>query len=102
MSLTPEQIENWRVALQAFLGPYALIMPEDQIEQMKERFQSKVNALDAHYREQMEELPFSEGDTVRVKYKGKAKVLSIGPTESKVKWSWGGQAFVHNSQIEEL
>lgn len=102
MSLTPEQIENWRFALQYFLGPYALIMPEEQIEQMKDRFQSKVDALNTHYTEKVEELPFSEGDTVRVKHKGKAKILHVGLSQSRVKWSWGGQAFVNNSQIEEL
>jgi hypothetical protein len=38
--LTPEQIKNWRKTLCTMFGPYALIMPEDQINAIRNKMQS--------------------------------------------------------------
>jgi hypothetical protein len=51
MTLTPEQIEHWRSVLIIMplppfnlpLGAYALIMPEEQIEQVVDRLQEILN-----------------------------------------------------------
>lgn len=43
--MTDKQIENWRNVLVSYLGPYALIMPKEQVEQAKNRFQEKLDAL---------------------------------------------------------
>lgn len=37
--LTPEQIKNWRTALIGVLGPYALIMPDADIQRYRDRMQ---------------------------------------------------------------
>lgn len=42
-TLTPEQVKNWRNILCGMLGPYALIMSEEQIEKFRDTFQDKVN-----------------------------------------------------------
>lgn len=39
VSLTPEQVENWRRALCGILGPYALVMPVAAVQRMRDRFQ---------------------------------------------------------------
>lgn len=41
--MTPEQIENWRRALCGMLGPYALIMPIEDIYKMRDKIQEYVN-----------------------------------------------------------
>ena len=46
MNLTPEQIRNWRNVLSTQLGPYAFIMPVEQIEKFRDRLQGHVNQLD--------------------------------------------------------
>ena len=38
-ALTPEQIENWRQALLPMLGPYARIMPAEQIKRYRDKMQ---------------------------------------------------------------
>lgn len=38
--LTPEQIENWRKVLLRQIGPYALIMPVEDIRRYREMFQA--------------------------------------------------------------
>lgn len=43
--MTPEQIENWRGILYGLFGPYALIMPIEDIHKFRDKFQEKVNAL---------------------------------------------------------
>ena len=45
MTLTPEQIENWRNTLLGTLGPYALIMPEADLIKYRDMVQSKADAL---------------------------------------------------------
>ena len=44
--MTPEQIKNWRNILCGMLGPYALIMPEEDIIKMKDNFQKRVNKME--------------------------------------------------------
>ena len=44
--LTPEQIENWRKVLSMTLGPYALIMPDEEVQAMRDKMQSKVNDIE--------------------------------------------------------
>ena len=41
--MTPEQIKNFREALCLSLGPYALIMPEEQVVKMRDKFQRLLN-----------------------------------------------------------
>ena len=43
--LTPEQIENWRKTLCGMLGPYALIMPDEEVQMMRDKMQSKVDEM---------------------------------------------------------
>ena len=42
--LTPEQIKNWRRALIGTLGSYALIMPDADIQRLRDRFQRRAQA----------------------------------------------------------
>jgi hypothetical protein len=37
--LTPEQIENWRRVLCGMIGPYALMMPAEQIQLYRDKLQ---------------------------------------------------------------
>ena len=48
MSLTPEQIKNWRKVLSTTIGPYALIMPDSEIQALRDRHQE---GLDNYERE---------------------------------------------------
>ena len=41
--LTPEQIANWRDTLLLTLGPYALIMPVDQIQRYRDEMQERLD-----------------------------------------------------------
>ena len=43
--LSPTQIENWRKALYTTLGPYALIMPAEQVQAMRNKMQDELNKL---------------------------------------------------------
>lgn len=38
--MTDEQIQNWRKILCGMLGPYAIIMPKEQIEKFRDKMQS--------------------------------------------------------------
>ena len=38
--LTPEQIKNWRSVLLGMLGPYALLMPDEDVQKMRDNMQS--------------------------------------------------------------
>ena len=38
--LTPEQIKNWRTILVLQYGPYALIMPDEQVQLIRDRMQA--------------------------------------------------------------
>lgn len=88
MKLTDQQVENWRYILVDMIGPYAIIMPRDKVEEIAESFQHRINIGVKKDEEEMSQLSFKEGDTVRVRGKGKAKVLQLGLRESKVKWNW--------------
>lgn len=93
--MTPEQFENWRKAL----GPIGRFLSEDAILAMRDNIQARVNALDDELQE-IASLPFKEGDTVKVVHRGKATVKEVGRTHSVIRWAWGGNSSVHNSQIE--
>ncbi len=41
--MTPEQIQNWRTMLVGMIGPYALIMPDEEIQKFRDKLQAKVN-----------------------------------------------------------
>lgn len=41
--MTDEQIKNWRNALYMTLGPYALIMPREEIEKLRGMMQGQLN-----------------------------------------------------------
>ena len=43
--LSPEQIKNWREVLIHMVGPYALVMPEEMVQEFKDRFQGMVEQL---------------------------------------------------------
>jgi hypothetical protein len=43
--MTPEQVENWRKVLCEILGPYALIMPVEDVHKFRDKLQKKVNTL---------------------------------------------------------
>jgi len=40
--LTPEQIKNWRNILVSTLGPYALLMPDSEVQAMHDNMQAKI------------------------------------------------------------
>ena len=40
--LTPEQIKNWRNVLVGMVGPYALIMPDADVQKFRDRMQAKM------------------------------------------------------------
>ena len=40
--LTPEQIKNWRNILCGMIGPYALIMPDGDIQRLRDQMQAKM------------------------------------------------------------
>jgi len=40
--MTPEQIKNFRTVLIGTLGPYAILMPDSEVEKMRDRFQEKI------------------------------------------------------------
>ena len=44
-AMTPEQIENWRKMLSKTIGPYAFLMPDVQIEIMRDKFQKQLDAM---------------------------------------------------------
>ena len=41
--LTDEQVKNWRRVLSTLIGPYALIMPVDEVQKMRDRLQDSLN-----------------------------------------------------------
>ena len=43
MSLTPEQIKNWRKVLCVTLGPYALICSDEEIIKIHDSLQTRLN-----------------------------------------------------------
>lgn len=43
--LTPEQIKNWRRALCLTLGPYAVIMPSEEIQAIRDKMQAAVKLI---------------------------------------------------------
>jgi len=47
--LTPKQVGNWRKTLSGQLGPYAFIMPVEQIEKFRKRMQGQVNQIDEEH-----------------------------------------------------
>lgn len=42
--LTPEQIVNWRNILVRMIGPYALIMPYEDVQKMRDNMNALFNA----------------------------------------------------------
>jgi len=40
--LTPEQIKNWRNVLLGMIGPYALLMPDAEVQAMRDKLQSEL------------------------------------------------------------
>lgn len=41
--MTDEQIENWRTMLSLSLGSYAFVMPKEEVQQIKNEMQKKLN-----------------------------------------------------------
>lgn len=39
--LTPEQIANWRNMLRGIVGSYAMLMPDEEVQQMRDNMQAK-------------------------------------------------------------
>lgn len=44
--LTDEQVKNWRNAMVNVLGPYALIMPREDIEKMRANVQKNLEQFE--------------------------------------------------------
>lgn len=40
--LTKQQIENWRSVLVGMIGPYALLMKDEQVQHMRDRYQDAI------------------------------------------------------------
>lgn len=43
--MTPEQIKNFRKVLTISLGPYALIMSDEQVQQIRDKMQKQFDKL---------------------------------------------------------
>ncbi len=43
--LTPEQIKNWRTVLCGMIGPYALIMPDEKVQKIRDNMQATGNKI---------------------------------------------------------
>jgi len=41
--LTDEQIKNWRKVLIAMVGPYALIMPKEDVQKIHDKMQKEID-----------------------------------------------------------
>jgi hypothetical protein len=41
--LTKEQLKNWRRTLVMTIGPYALIMPDEEVHKIRDRMQEDLN-----------------------------------------------------------
>lgn len=41
--LSPEQIKNWRNAMIGLLGPYALIISDEDVQKMRDNIQARFN-----------------------------------------------------------
>jgi hypothetical protein len=41
--LTPEQIKNWRNILLGMIGPYALLMPDEEVQQIRDIMQANLS-----------------------------------------------------------
>ena len=46
MPLTPEQIKNWRRVMSVMRGPYALIMPDEEVQALRDKFQELIDDLE--------------------------------------------------------
>lgn len=42
--LTDEQVANWRKVMCSVLGPWALIMPREDVERLRDKMQALCNA----------------------------------------------------------
>jgi hypothetical protein len=45
LPLTDEQVENWRKTMVTVIGPYAAIMPREDVEKMAAMMQADMDAL---------------------------------------------------------
>ena len=45
--LSQEQIDNWRNILVSMLGPYALLMPDTEVQIMHDRMQEQLDVKEA-------------------------------------------------------
>ncbi len=43
VTLTPEQIKNWRNVLCTMIGPYALLMSDEQVQRIRDTMQQQVD-----------------------------------------------------------
>jgi hypothetical protein len=43
--MTDKQIQNWREVLVGMLGPYALLMPKEQVIALRDKMQAQADAL---------------------------------------------------------
>jgi len=46
VTMTPVQIENWRQVLCVLIGPYALIMPAEMVQEFKDKLQAQADKAD--------------------------------------------------------
>ena len=43
-TLTPEQVKNWRRVLLGVIGPYALLMSDEEVQQVRDKMQELLDA----------------------------------------------------------
>lgn len=43
VNLSPEQIQNWRKILLGTIGPYALIMPDESVQILRDQYQKVID-----------------------------------------------------------
>jgi len=44
--MTPKQIKNWRTVLCGMIGPYALIMRDEEVIKLKDKFQERIDKIE--------------------------------------------------------
>jgi hypothetical protein len=90
--LTEKQVSKWREALGMIIGPYAYLLPVEDINRIRDGMADKI----------AEEYPtydFEVGDTIWVDGTKKGRVKEISRDQITIRWPYGGNKKVHAFRI---
>ena len=62
--LTDEQIKNWRITLSIQYGPYAMVMPREQIQILRDKMQAWADEEEKKIQEQKKVEEAKKGPTL--------------------------------------